>query len=159
MLFWRKEIPLGSLFVFTTFLDVWLRFFFLERDQWTCNEGAFWGLALPSAWLWSLAGLFLLILGYVASSTRYRGERLFFVAILLGGGVNMIDRLFFGCVLDYFSWPWILGTVLPNFNLADMLILLGFFGLGWKNLSHHNEYASKSIFRGDDRTGGSLGGN
>lgn len=41
--------------------------------------------------------------------------------ILLGGGSNLIDRLFSGSVIDYIQ----VSSVFPTFNIADGLIFFG----------------------------------
>lgn len=117
-----------SLFACLAVIDLLSRLFWLERSLWTCNTGAFWGLALPPMLLYTLlAGL----LGYIAwLFGKAEGEkRLWLGLVLMGGTVNALDRLFHGCVLDYFAWPFGLSVFLPNFNLADMILLLGV--LGW----------------------------
>lgn len=53
------------------------------------------------------------------------------LALVLGGALgNLIDRIFFGYVVDFLDihlrgWHW------PAFNVADIAICLGAFGLIW----------------------------
>lgn len=60
--------------------------------------------------------LFVIFIGWF----YLKNESYFFGLILIGGIVNMIDRLIFGYVRDY----WTLGGILIN-NLNDWLIGLG----------------------------------
>lgn len=134
----RKEMLLVSLFVFSALVDLSLRLFWLEREQWTCNVGVFWGIPLPPVLLWlGIAGIFIWCL-WLWSRLEGALARGALLAILIGGGVNVIDRLIHGCVLDYLSWPFGLSAFFPNFNLSDMLVLLGLLGLGWIFLTHHD---------------------
>lgn len=110
-------------------LDLWLRFFVLDRAAWTCNAGVFWGVSVSPRLYWLLA--LMLLAGCLLLLIRLRVwfTQSMILLILLGGGVNMLDRFFYDCVLDYFSWPFGLSGLLPNFNLADILILWGSVGL------------------------------
>lgn len=119
-----------SLFVLIGLTDLALRFFLLERSTWTCNEGIIWGIFLHPTILSIATGGFLFLLSWYFVRSEVFEERLFLLPMLLGGGTNALDRVFHGCVLDYFAWPGVLDTFLPNFNLADMMLLLGLFGLG-----------------------------
>ena len=128
---------IGSGFVLIALLDLGLRFLWLERGHFTCNSGIWWGLSFPSGVI--LIGT-IAILGYFIflwSRTKDLVMRTLFLMVLLGGSVNLVDRFAYGCVLDYLSWPWILVATFPNFNGADMLILLGLFGLGGIRLKRY----------------------
>lgn len=129
MLWRRKEMLLVSLFVLFVLVDVWLRFFFLERGHWTCNQGVFWGITVPPGLFWLGAAMLLgwCIWFFVAQPEGFR--RGMIALVFIGGAINLLDRLLFGCVLDYLSWPWVFGEWLPHFNFADGLILLGFSNL------------------------------
>lgn len=135
---WQKEAWFVSLFVLLGIFDLLLRFFLLEREHWTCNEGITWGIMIPS---WSLSltvGIFLGYISYLWWKSEQFEER-FFLFLMLGGGLtNALDRFLHGCVLDYFVWPFGLSNFLPNFNLADMMLFLGLVGVGkmilkWKH--------------------------
>lgn len=134
MLTLKRDHWLVSLFVFLGLLDLWLRFSFLDREVWVCNEGIAWGIRIPTE---VLGVLILLFLGYVAllwvkSEEAY--ERLGFAGVFLGGSMNALDRLFHGCVLDYFTLPGVWFSFLPSFNLADMMLILSLVWLGWTRI-------------------------
>lgn len=114
-----------SLFVFVGLLDGGLRFLWLERDRWTCNSGVFWGIEFPQVFLWIGTGG--VVLGCLWLLFRWKGlgMRWPLIAILIGGGINTLDRALHTCVLDYFHWPFGLASFFPNFNLSDTMIFVG----------------------------------
>ena len=91
-----------------------------------CNNGISFGIPLSNIIFWLIiAFIFLFALFYCVFLYK---KRVFLYIELIGlslffGGVlsNLIDRLFFGCILDYISFfrPF------PVFNLADVSIFLG----------------------------------
>ena len=97
------------------------------------NPGGAFGLLVEWPWGWRLATfLAVAIMTMVAVAIFYRamapGERFNAAALglILGGTVsNLMDRLTRGEVIDYLhldfrsSWSW------PDFNLADLGILVG----------------------------------
>ena len=88
---------------------------------WICNRGFLiknYGISLSINWINSLFLniIFILIIGLL-----YGKEKSFFlIFILIGGLVNMGDRLAFGYVRDY----WTLGGTVVN-NLNDWFIGVG----------------------------------
>ncbi|MGB7270274.1 MAG: signal peptidase II [Albidovulum sp.] len=99
------------------------------------NRGINFGLLSNSAdltrWLLILLALAISVWIWIWAR-RERGNRAvqIFAGILIGGALgNVIDRLFYGAVADF------LNTSLPgwdnpySFNVADMAIFLGAFGL------------------------------
>jgi signal peptidase II len=84
-----------------------------------CNPNLSLSLALNPVFFWFswfLALIFLLFL-------IYKFKNFFLLLVLAGTLSNLIDRLTFGCVIDYIS---ILNF--PIFNLADFFISFGFVG-------------------------------
>jgi lipoprotein signal peptidase len=92
-----------------------------------CNSGAAWGVPLPSALFWLIAGLFILAAS-LYSVYLYKRALLSLVFVLgvafFVGGIlsNLLDRYFLGCVLDYIT---LLGRSFPVFNVADASIFGG----------------------------------
>jgi signal peptidase II len=95
-----------------------------------CNKGAaFSFLADAPGWQTPLFAGFALVASVVVGVliVRHPGKRLFCagLALVLGGALgNLIDRLRFGCVVDFLDfhaagWHW------PAFNVADSAITLG----------------------------------
>ncbi len=97
-----------------------LRFGLFPAVRTICNAGIAWGIALPAPALWFGVSLCLVIVILNACWASSVGQRLAWMAIVLGGGVNTADRLYHGCVADYFH-----PLLFPSFNVADMMIFLG----------------------------------
>lgn len=130
MKFLQKETLILSLFVFLGTFDLLLRFFWLDRENWTCNTGIFWGLPVESKLLSLL--VLAILLGLALFWYQSKEEDRWGISLLiLGGSINAVDRLSHGCVLDYFVWPFGLAQFLPNFNLADMFLSLGLLSYFW----------------------------
>ncbi len=86
-----------------------------------CNYGVFFGFLEGSVWIIPLnGGLFCLILFFL-SRAKKRLEKAGWSLLSIGGGLNLAERLYFGCVTDY--WQPI--GFWPSFNLADILIFFG----------------------------------
>ncbi|MFZ2299692.1 MAG: signal peptidase II [Candidatus Moraniibacteriota bacterium] len=94
-----------------------------------CNDDGPFGVLVPQ---WLLVGIGLAALVFVAAHGRK--AKLFFLQwpwllILSGGLGNVLERLSFGCIMDYIALP-----PFPVFNVADILLTVGAIGifLGWR---------------------------
>jgi signal peptidase II len=79
--------------------------------------------SLPLKGPWLVASISLIIIAitiYLLSVKLKNYEKISFFLILLGAISNLLDRLQYGFVIDYFDLKWF--TI---FNLADVLITLG----------------------------------
>jgi signal peptidase II len=98
-----------------------------------CNQGVAFGIEIPQLWLWLLISLVLtsfLILNKLLNlkfknfdlieNFKFRISNYALILILSGAISNIIDRLYFGCVIDFINPPF--G---PIFNLADVFISIG----------------------------------
>jgi signal peptidase II len=90
-----------------------------------CNPGVAWGISLPQWLFWFcwIAIIFFIILLIRKNFREKNPNKLFFCALLLllsGALGNFLDRIFFGCVLDFIDLQ-----IWPVFNLADVFITLG----------------------------------
>lgn len=74
-------------------------------------------LSLGSNWQWTE---WLVLAAFLALIIFNRKKTLPLYLILIGGASNLIDRLFFGGVIDYVK-IWLF----PVFNLADVVITIG----------------------------------
>jgi signal peptidase II len=95
------------------------------------NQGAaFSFLSDASGWQrWFFVGLALLVIGVLVIWLRRmpagQGRLIYGLALILGGAAgNLVDRLFYGHVIDfidlyYGDWHW------PTFNIADSAITIG----------------------------------
>lgn len=96
-----------------------------------CNKNAAFGIEVPSMVFWLIIGFFLILtisnLKFVIRNSDPCYKLLIanynfscVILILSGGLSNIIDRLYFGCVIDFIDLKfW------PVFNLADSFIVIG----------------------------------
>ena len=113
-------------------IDVWPPFL---RFRMAWNDGINFGLLSSSADLarWLLIGLALAISVWIwlwARRERKNARVQVFAGMLIGGAIgNVIDRLFYGAVADFLNMS-VPGIDNPfSFNIADVAIFLGAFGL------------------------------
>lgn len=98
--------------------------------KFTYNTGAAFGIlsGVPKIAL-ILSGISCLIIFFVLAFMKLKPLRRFGLSVMLGGAVsNLIERIFFGCVIDWIPvpLPFFLFSDL-HFNLADVEISLGAF--------------------------------
>lgn len=85
------------------------------------NYNIAFSLPLHGSWLViTIALIIMAIITYLLLVKLKPLEKMAFFLILLGAVSNLIDRLRYGYVIDYFDLRWF--TI---FNLADVLITLG----------------------------------
>jgi len=88
----------------------------------TCNSASAWGLIHDQTWILAAGFGLLFIISYFWYTAKDPKIRLGLGLVLLGGLLNLGERLYHGCVTDYFklvSW-W------PAFNIPDIVIVVGF---------------------------------
>ena len=97
-------------------------FFYLISTK---NDGAAFSLLEGKRLLFIILAIFALVfIVYYVKKTRTKNIG---YAMLFGGIVgNLIDRIFFGYVIDYLGFI-LFGNYMPIFNFADMLIVIGAF--------------------------------
>ena len=102
------------------------------------NHGGVFGIFQGKAWLFTTFSALLLIflIGFLLKSEKVkRFEYICFGFILGGGFSNILDRFFYGSVIDYFDvrgiphWHYI-------FNLADVMIHVGLWSMVLISLFH-----------------------
>lgn len=101
------------------------------------NKGAAFGVLAHYRLLFVAVSVFAIIaiLAYIL----FRGERSLAVGLALGlvlGGAsgNLVDRIRFGYVIDFFDM-----RIWPVFNVADSCITVGCVLLGWHLLVHQRQ--------------------
>ena len=88
-----------------------------------CNKNIAWGIPLQGFLLLFLWIVCILVLLWLMKKHPWN----FFLLLVLAGAIsNVLDRLLFGCVVDYIK----LGSF-PVFNLADTLITTGILVFLW----------------------------
>ncbi len=91
-----------------------------------CNSGMAWGIKLPSFLFWFFWIVIVIFLIYLIFSEIFQKKSLniFLLAslsLILSGAIgNLLDRIFFGCVIDFINIK-----IWPIFNLADSFITIG----------------------------------
>lgn len=90
------------------------------------NTGAGFGVLKGYVWLFSIIsfGVISLIVWYIPQMQPRRYAAISF-GLLLGGAIgNLIDRIAYGCVIDFIDiWIW------PTFNIADIMISASAVGI------------------------------
>jgi len=92
-----------------------------------CNSGGAFGILLPG-WLFILVDSLVVI----AMAMVWAKDRSFtfgwpWLLILSGGLGNLLERVLFGCIMDYVAVPFF-----PVFNIADVFLTIGVVGVLWK---------------------------
>lgn len=91
-----------------------------------CNPGIAWGMKLPVLLFWFFWFLIVFFVIYLIYKEIFRKKsfNVFFLCalfLLLAGTIgNLIDRIIYGCVVDFINLK-----IWPVFNLADTFIVLG----------------------------------
>lgn len=96
-----------------------------------CNPGISFGIQIPTFAFWLILAVFVFfaLFKHKTLLQNFKQNKPYFVflSLFLGGCLsNLLDRLLFGCVVDYIFPFW---QKLPVFNLADMAIFFGISGL------------------------------
>lgn len=128
------------LVIFIIGIDQLVKFFLRSAENGVLiNSGISFGLLqnIPGNML--IFFLFLICLALLLLMIKEKNRyRVLALGLVLSGGVgNLIDRVFFGGVIDYFQ-IWIS----PVFNISDVMILAG---LAWVTYSLYADTAKKNI--------------
>lgn len=106
--------PIGSMQVIDNFISL----VYVE------NRGVAFGMFQNKIWIFAVLSVLMIgVFVYLIVSNKFSGK-LFYVssALIIGGGIgNLIDRVFRGYVVDYFS----LSFFPPVCNFADYCITIG----------------------------------
>lgn len=96
----------------------------LKYNEGVCNPGGPFGIILPQ-WLFVTVSFGVVI--FVGGAWwRERGcvFEWSWLLILVGGLGNLLERVLFGCIIDYIALPFF-----PVFNFADILLTIGTLGI------------------------------
>ena len=113
-------------------IDQFVKWFVLQSQtiETLCNYGIAMGISLPQI-------VFVLLWGIIMISVIYfwmqrLSEKFFiqlpYILILAGGVSNIIDRFYYGCVVDYIPF-----LNISSFNIADVFITIGAVIILWQN--------------------------
>ena len=116
-------------------------FFYITKVH---NTGAAWSLFAGGRYLLIIIAIcaFGILFGY-EKCFKYKERTVFGFALVYGGLFgNLIDRLFYGYVIDYLEV--LLGTYhFPIFNFADMCLVVGFILIICALLKGEDKYEFK----------------
>lgn len=85
-----------------------------------CNPHIAFGLKIPEVLFWILWFGIIFLIFYFLYGKHVGLDTLYLIFILFGAISNLIDRIWWGCVIDFINLGfW------PIFNLADFFISLG----------------------------------
>lgn len=120
------KIKLLFLFVVLIFFDQILKY--LSNNS-ICNPNIAWSLPIAPAIFYFVWTAIIAVLIYIFLKTKIFHQKIFLIFIFSGAISNLIDRVRFGCVVDYIDLKfW------PVFNLADVYITVGVILLIISNL-------------------------
>ena len=99
------------------------------------NRGAAFGILKNQIPLFIITSLFAIILIYfnLKENRQSKSYSITLSLILAGALGNLVDRLFFGYVIDFLDF-----RIWPVFNVADSAITIGAILLGWSILFKKN---------------------
>jgi len=95
------------------------------------NTGGAWSILNNHTWLLTLISLIIIIflVYYVyKNKPKNRLEKIGYSMIIAGSIGNLMDRIIYGYVIDFFDFN-IFGYNYPIFNFADVFIVVGVFFL------------------------------
>ncbi len=122
----RKVLRMVLFLVFFLWLHFWLRLFLgdVAGSNAICNQEGPFGVFVPP-WLLVVAS----IIGNAYFVFLWSREKTWqsewpWILILSGGMGNLLERMLFGCIMDYVALPFF-----PFFNIADVLLTLGVIGV------------------------------
>lgn len=113
-------------------LDQFLKYIIRrEGGFYICNKGVAFGISLPEKFIWTLSLIIIFSLILLLFKKTLLKKPILLGLILAGAFSNLIDRLYFACVIDFIDLRfW------PVFNLADVYITVGVIILLYINLNH-----------------------
>ncbi|MDD3498368.1 MAG: signal peptidase II [Candidatus Moranbacteria bacterium] len=120
---------------FLIFCDQLLKYMIRQNGGfYICNQGIAFGIRIPEIFFWIfLTAVFFVVASYIRKNSEY----IFPLLLTLSGAFsNTIDRIFFGCVIDFID---IKVFNYPLFNLADVFIVTGVILLIIKSFKSENQ--------------------
>lgn len=100
------------------------------------NTGAIWGILQNNNLILIIISIIILIIlaYYFKELTRSKASN-FFIALIFSGAIgNLIDRIFFGFVIDFIDL-----RIWPVFNIADSALTIGIIGIIFLNIKNKDD--------------------
>ena len=100
------------------------------------NTGAVWGILQNNNIFFIITSIIILsILTYYFKDLAKSNASVFFIALIFSGAIgNLIDRIFFGFVIDFIDF-----RIWPVFNIADSALIIGIIGIIFLNLTNKDD--------------------
>lgn len=131
--FYSSQILINFFCLILFFIDRFLKYFFLYSgfsfdSQWLNlkifkNSGIAFGLYLNSSIMYLLISLILIGLFFFLIRSYFKKNAIIILAltlIIFGAFSNLIDRFFYGSIIDFIDFLFF-----PVFNLSDLMIISG----------------------------------
>ena len=125
------------LIIILIIIDQWIKWFVLRTASIDslCNHGIAMGVVLPQivfVVLWG--GIMVTVVYFWLQKIKENGKFISQIPLLLilGGGIsNLIDRVYYGCVVDYIPF-----LNISSFNFADVCITAGAGVILWMSFKN-----------------------
>lgn len=85
-----------------------------------CNSGIAWSVPVKPAFFYPAWIIILFFLAKLLAKEKNQWNIIALIMLLAGGSSNMLDRIHYGCVMDFIDLKFF-----PVFNLADIYITMG----------------------------------
>ncbi len=129
----HKKTSFFIVFIFLIITDQLIKYIVRSWGGfYICNTGIAFGLHLPFWLVLAIAIAFLFIISLLIFDFKFSISKTALCFILAGAVSNIIDRLRFGCVIDFIDLKfWSANIAMrsitgwPIFNLADSFIVIG----------------------------------
>lgn len=138
----KKYIKIINYIVMLSFVDQLIKFFVIRNIKgseiviiknffkltYLENDGAAFGIMGGSTIILVIVSAILIwyIINELKKNINNKLSIISFILVLSGSIGNLIDRLFYGYVIDYLSFK-LFNMYMPVFNFADALITIGVF--------------------------------
>lgn len=117
----KKYFSPIAFFIFLILVDQLSKYLIrLQGGFYICNSGISFGIQLPTFIFWVLWITIIGILIYFIFKNPLNTFTFCLLLILAGALANSIDRIFFGCIIDFIDLK-----IWPVFNFADIFISIG----------------------------------
>jgi len=113
------------IFLFLILGDQLVKYFIrFKGGFYICNPNLAWGISIQPYFFWILWSSIILGLLFFLQTSK---NKLVPILILSGAISNLVDRLIYGCIIDFIDLNFLFTNFKgwPLFNLADLLIVLG----------------------------------
>lgn len=109
--------------LFIVILDRITKNHFINKKNFICNEGISFDVEIEKTVIYTLWVLFaIFVFLYIKKQKKIPQKKYHLLIFLfLGASLNILDRLQYGCVIDFIKLPFI---SFPLFNISDVIIFL-----------------------------------